>query len=348
MKIAMQLSYAGGFHEAADEVAELERAGLDLVWVAEAWGFDAPSLMGFLAARTSHVRIASGILPIFTRTPTLLAMTAAGVDFLSNGRAVLGLGASGPQVIEGWHGVAYDAPVGRTREIIAICRKVWRREKLEHHGRHYELPLGPGRGTGLGKALHLITHPVRPEIPIVVASLGRKSVEMTAELADGWLPVLWHPTRSRPYWGEALAGGLARRDASRGPLEVFAGGPVAIGEGLEGMRDLARPMLALYVGGMGARGRNFYNDVFAGLGYADAARTIQDLYLSGRKAEAAAAVPGSFLAETSLIGPEGFVRDRIAALRESGVTTLNVALGGRDRSERVRTLDRLRNLAESL
>jgi len=348
MKISTQLSYAGGFHEAADEIAELERAGLDLVWVAEGYGFDAPSLMGFLAAKTERVRIASGILPIFTRTPTLLAMTAAGVDFLSNGRAVLGLGASGPQVIEGWHGVPYDAPVARTREILEICRTVWRRETLQHAGAHYALPLPKGRGTGLGKPLHLITRPVRSEIPIVVASLGKKSVEMTAELADGWLPVLWHPTRSHPWWGDALARGLAKRDPGRAPLEVFAGGMVAIGEKLEGLRELGRPMLALYVGGMGARGKNFYNDVFAGLGYAEQARTIQDLYLAGKKQEAAAAIPASFLEETSLVGPEGFVKERIAALRESGVTTLNVSLAGRDRGERVRTLDRLQNLVAAL
>ena len=348
MKISTQLGYSGGFFETVAEVQELEKAGLDLVWVAEAYGFDGVSLMGYLAAKTESVRIASGILPIYTRTPTLLAMTAAGVDALSNGRAVLGFGASGPQVIDGFLGVEYDAPVTRTREIIEICRKVWKRERLEYKGKKYTMPLAPGKGTGLGKPLKLITRPVREEIPITVAALGPKSVEMTAELADGWLPIFYYAEKAKERWGDALAAGRAKRDPKRAPLEVFAGGAVGIGEGLEAMRGLGRPMTALYVGGMGARGKNFYNELFASYGYEKEAKQIQDLYLDGKKQEAAAAVPESFIEATTLIGPEGFVKERLAALKESGVTSLNVMLTGNTTQERVQTLDRLRNLVEML
>jgi len=348
MKISTQLGYAGGFFETVAEIQELEKAGLDLVWVAEAYGFDGVSLMGYLAAKTETVRIASGILPIYTRTPTLLAMTAAGVDALSNGRAVLGIGASGPQVIEGFHGVEYDAPVTRTREVIEICRKVWKRERLEFEGKKYRMPLEPGKGTGLGKPLKLITHPVREEVPITVAALGPKSVEMTAELADGWLPIFYYAEKAKERWGDALAAGRAKRDPNRAPLEVFAGGAVGIGEGLESMRGMGRHMTALYVGGMGARGKNFYNELFASYGYEKEAKEIQDLYLDGKKAEAAAAIPESFIEATTLIGPESFVKERLAALKESGVTTLNAALTGSTTQERVQTLDKLRNLVEQI
>jgi len=348
MKVSTQLGYSGGFLDTVGEVQELERAGLDLVWVAEAYGFDAPSLMGYLAAKTETVRIASGILPIFTRTPTLLAMSAAGVDALSNGRAVLGLGASGPQVIEGFHGIPYDAPVTRTREIIEICRRVWKRERLAFEGSKFKVPLGPDEGMGLGKPLKMITRPIREEVPIAIAALGMKSVEMTAELADGWLPVFWYAEKAKDRWGAALEAGRKKRDPARAPLEIFAGGVVGIGEGLEEMRGIGRPMAALYIGGMGARGKNFYNDVFSSYGYEEEARVIQDLYLAGKKKEAAAAIPDSFIQATSLIGSEGFVKERLAALEESGVTTLNVALMGDSTRERVQTLDKVRNLVEML
>jgi len=348
IKIATSLSYASGFLEAAEELAELERAGLDTVWVAEAYGFDAPSLMGFLAAKTEKVKIASGILPIYSRTPTLLAMTAAGVDALSNGRAVLGLGASGPQVIEGWHGVPYDAPLPRLREIISICRKVWKREVVVHDGVKYKLPLPKDTGTGLGIPLKMLTHPVRDDIPIVVASLAPKSVAMTAELADGWLPVFYLPAKAQQRWGKALAAGLAKRSPGRGGLAIYAGGLVAIGEGLESLRDRARPNIALYVGGMGARKKNFYNEVFASFGYEKEAAEIQDLYLTGKKKEAEAAIPRSFIDATTLIGPKGFVREQIAAYKESGVTHLNVGLLGRTTAERVATLDRLSEIVATL
>jgi F420-dependent oxidoreductase-like protein len=327
MEIATTLSYAGGFREAARQVSEMEKAGLDLVWIAEAYGFDAPSLMGYVAALTDTVQIGSGILPIYTRTPTLLAMTAAGVDALSEGRFHLGLGASGPQVIEGWHGVTYDAPIGRVKEIAAICRQVWTREApVVHHGRHYNVPLPEGQGSGLGKPLKIIAHPVRPRIPIWVASLGEQNVAMTAEVADGWLPILFIPDKAKDVWGDALAAGQAKRDPSLDPLMISAGGPLAIGDGEDvlRLRDLARPMVALYVGGMGAKGRNFYNDLARRYGYEKEAEEIQDLYLSGKKNEAAALVPEEMLELTSLVGPAGHVAERVAALREAGVTHLQV------------------------
>ncbi len=348
MRISTLLSYAGGFKEAVAEVAELEKAGLDVVWVPEAYSFDAPSAMGYLAAKTERVTIASGILPVYSRTPSLLAMTAAGIDSLSDGRCMLGLGASGPQVIEGFHGMPYQAPVGRIREVIEICRMVWRRERVQYMGKHYQIPLPQDQGTGLGKPLKLINHPVREEIPIAVASLGAKSVEMTAELADAWLPAFYTAEAAADVWGAAIAAGNAKRDAKRPPLEIFAGGMVAIGEGLEHLRDLARPQAALYIGGMGARTKNFYNDIFARSGYADEAKQIQDLYLSGEKKAAEEAIPDEYLAHSSLVGPEGFVRERLHALKESGVSSLNIGLAGQTRAERVAQCERLRNLVDTL
>jgi F420-dependent oxidoreductase-like protein len=337
VQISMQLSYSGGFKEAADTVAGLEKAGLDLVWVAEAYGFDGPSLMGYLAAKTETVQIASGILPIYTRTPTLIAMTAAGIDALSDGRCQLGLGASGPQVIEGFHGVRYDAQLGRTREIIEICREVWaREEKLVHDGKYYKLPLPEGEGTGLGKPLKIIAHPVRPRIPIWVASLGPKNVALTAEMADGWMPIFFDPAKARDVWGDDLDEGAAKRDASLDPLQITAGGLVAIGDDVKGYLDFMRPMVALYVGGMGARGRNFYNSLFQRYGYEAEAAAIQDLYLDGKKDEAAAQVPQEFLEAISLVGPEGYVKERLAAFAEAGVTHLNVtpiATGGQTQAD---------------
>jgi F420-dependent oxidoreductase-like protein len=325
MQVTMQLSYAGGFKESAQQVSELEKAGLDLAWVAEAYGFDGVSLMGYLAASTETVQIASGILPIYTRTPTLLAMTAAGVDALSDGRCHLGLGASGPQVIEGWHGVPYDKPLARTREIVDICRKVWAREdRLTADGPLYPLPLPEGQGTGLGKPLKIIAHPVRNRIPIWIASLGPKNVETTAEIADGWMPLFFHPEKAKDVWGDDLARGAEKRSADLDPLMINAGGIVAIGDDVESIRDFSRPMIALYVGGMGAKGRNFYNDLVCRYGFEEEAAEIQDLYLAGKKQEAAAIVPDALLEATSLCGPEGYVREKIAAFAEAGVTHLNI------------------------
>ncbi len=262
MKLSMTLSYAGGFAESARQAAELEKVGLDVVWVAEAYSFDAPSYMGYLAAKTERVEIGSAILPIYSRTPTLIAMTAAGVDAISGGRCHLGLGASGPQVIEGFHGVPYDRPLARTREIIEICRDVWAREApLTHDGAAYHIPLPAGEGTGLGKPLKLINHPVRSRIPIWVAALGEKNVAMTAEVADGWLPIFFVPEKVKEVFGPSLDAGAAKRDPSLDTLQIAAGGIFAIGEHAEvvSIRDMGRGGAALYIGGMGAKGRNFYN-----------------------------------------------------------------------------------------
>lgn len=327
MKISMQMPYSGRFEKSVEQTVALEKAGLDIVYVAEAYSFDAVSAMGYLAAKTNTVQIASGILPIYTRTPTLLGMTAAGLDFISDGRCILGLGASGPQVIEGFHGVHYDAPLGRTREIIEICRKLWaREEKLTYDGRYYRLPLpvAESKTGGLGKPLKIINHPLRPSIPIHIASLGPKNIELTAELADGWLPIFYVPEKAELAFGEGLKKGLAKRSSDLGPLDVVAGGTVCIGDDVKSVLDFARPGVALYVGGMGAREKNFYNQVVCRYGYEAEAKNIQDLYLDGKKDEAAAAIPMELLEGMNLVGSEGYVRERIAAFQEAGVTVLNV------------------------
>jgi F420-dependent oxidoreductase-like protein len=324
------MGYGDGFLESVDRVVKLEEVGLDVVWVAEVYGSDAATRLGYLAARTQRVELASGILPIYSRTPALLAQTAAGLDEISNGRAILGLGASGPQVIEGWHGVPYDRPVQRTREIVEICRMAWRRQELRYDGRVLKLPLPAEQGTGLGKALKLLSHPARDRIPIYLASMGDRSVELAAEVAEGWLPIFFVPEKADSIWGNALRRGLEKRSPDLGPLEIAAGGALAIGEGLEGLRDLARPNLALYVGGMGARTKNFYNDLVRLYGYEQEARQIQDLYLSGQKRAAEALVPTQLLESLSLIGPEGYVKDRIAAFKAAGVTLLDLQPIGPD------------------
>ena len=327
MRVSTMLDYSRGVKESADHVAELERAGLDMVWVAEAYGLDAPSQLGYIAARTTRIELGSAILPIYSRTPVLLAQTAAGIDALSEGRFNLGIGASGPQVIEGWHGVPYSKPLERTREIVGICRQVWRRDVVTNDGL-YPIPLPPERGTGLGKPLKLINRPVRERIPIWVAAMGPKNVAMTAEVAEGWLPFLYWPERAADVWGDALAEGAARRSPELPPLEVAAGSILAIGDDVEGLRDVFRPVAALYIGGMGAKGRNFYNTLTRRYGYEKEAEEIQELYLSGKKQEAAAAVPAELLEKTSLVGPAGYVRERIAAFEEAGVTMLNVTILG--------------------
>jgi F420-dependent oxidoreductase-like protein len=329
----MPLSYSGGFAESARQVAELEKVGLDVVWVAEAYGYDAPSMMGFLAAQTERVEIGAAILPIYSRTPTLIAMTAAGIDALSGGRCILGLGASGPQVIEGFHGVPYDRPLTRTREIIEVCRKVWAREEpLTHDGPVFHIPLPAGEGTGLGKALKIIGRPERSRIPIWVAALGQKNVAMTAEVADGWLPLFFVPEKAKEVFGASLEAGTAKRDETLEPLQIAAGGLLAIGEESEvgPIRELGRSMAALYIGGMGAKGKNFYNDLAVRYGYEQEAAEIQDLYLAGHKKEAAAKVPAELLEGTSLCGPVGYIRDRLAAMSDAGVTHVNVTPVGGD------------------
>jgi F420-dependent oxidoreductase-like protein len=339
----MFLNYAGGFSETVAELADFERAGVDIVFVPEAYSFDAVSQLGFIAAKTEQMQIGSGIFPLYSRTPALLAMTAAGLDYVSGGRFTLGLGASGPQVIEGWHGVAYDAPIGRSREIIEICRMVWRRDRVAYQGRYYHLPLAGG--TGLGKPLKLINHPVRERIPIALAAIGPKNVAVAAELAESWMPIFYLPEKAGAVWGDAVAEGRAKRDPALGPLDVIAHAPLAIGDDVAGLREASRPQLALYIGGMGARGRNFYYDLACRFGYEAEARSIQDAYLDGRKAEAEALVPAELTERISLIGPAGYVAERLAAFRESGVTTLNVTPLAPTHEGRVRLIEQVRALS---
>jgi F420-dependent oxidoreductase-like protein len=327
MKLSSALMYAGNPREAADQVGALEKAGLDTIWVAEAYGFDSPTLMGYLAAKTETVEIGSAILNVYSRTPGALLQTAAGLDNVSGGRAIIGLGASGPQVIEGFHGLPYANPLGRTREIIELIRSGLRREPLVHEGT-FNIPLTKEHGavTGLGKPLKLLVKPERESIPLYIAALGEKSVAGSAEYADGWIPFLYHPERAASVWGDALAKGTAKRHEGLGPLEVVAGGMVAIGEGPEtkALLDFARPLYALYIGGMGAKSKNFYNTLFRQYGYEKEAEEIQNLYLDGKKQEAEAMIPLDFLEATNLVGPESYVKERIEAYRESGVTNLQI------------------------
>jgi F420-dependent oxidoreductase-like protein len=347
VRIGIQASYSGGFQETAAEIRDLESAGLDLAAVAEVYTFDAVSQLGFLAAVTERVELLSAIFPIYSRTPTLTAMTAAGLDFVSNGRFTLGLGASGPQVIEGWHGVPYDAPLQRTREVVEICRAVWRRERVEHHGKTYDIPLPADQGTGLGKPLKLINTPVRERIPVMLAALGPKNVELAAEIAEAWEPIFFMPERAQSVWGDALAAGKAKRDPELADLQVVTGVPVAIGDGLDeaALLDRVRPSLALYIGGMGARGRNFYNDLAVRYGFEAEAREIQDLYLDGKKDEAAGKVPDELVRATSLIGPEGHVAERVAAFAEAGVSTLMLQPLDGSPASRLTTVETMKRLA---
>lgn len=342
MKLSMPLMYDGNPREAADQVAALENAGLDTVWVAEAYGYDSPTLMGYLAAKTETIEIASAILNIYSRTPGTLIQTAAGLDNVSGGRAIIGLGASGPQVIEGWHGVPYSKPLGRTRELIDLLRAGIRREKLTAEG-IFNIPLDKEHGavTGLGKELKILTHPERSAVPIYIAGLGQKSVEQTAEIADGWLPFLFIPEKFESVWGESLKAGTAKRSADLGQLEIAAGGLCAIGDDVKGMLDFARPMAALYIGGMGARGKNFYNDLAVQYGYEAEAKLIQDLYLDGKKKEAEAAVPLELLELSNLVGPASYVKERIEAYRAAGVTNLQITPGAEDPAALVREVKEL-------
>ncbi len=344
MRIGIALDYSGGFHEAADRVVELEKSGIDVAVVAEAYSFDAVSQLGFLAARTSTVELASGVFPIYVRTPSLLAMTAAGLDFVSGGRFRLGIGTSGPQVMEGFHGVEFDAPLGRTREVVEICRQVWRRERVQYDGKHYQVPLPKDRGTGLGKPLQLINQPVRERIPISIAALGPKNVELTAEIAEGWQPVFFHPEKAASVWGEPLAAGTAKRDPALGALDVMVHTSLAIGEDVDDRLSWTKPQLALYLGGMGAKGRNFYHNLAMRYGYGEVANRIQELYLSGRKREAIDAVPDELVRAISLIGPRGFIAERLAAFVEAGVTTLLVSPMTKDPGESVRYVEEVLEL----
>jgi F420-dependent oxidoreductase-like protein len=345
MRFGILMDYSGGFREAVDHVVELEKIGVDIAMVAEAYSYDAVSQLGYLAAKTSTIELGSGVFPIYIRTPSLLAMTAAGLDYVSDGRFRLGIGTSGPQVMEGFHGVAFDAPLGRTREVVDICRQVWRRERVQYDGKYYQVPLPSDRGTGLGKPLQLINHPVRERIPITIAALGPKNVELTAEIAEGWQPVFFQPEKADEVWGDALRAGFAKRDPALGPLDVIVSAGVAIGDDVDDRLAWAKPQLALYIGGMGARGRNFYHNLATRYGFGDVANRIQDLFLAGKKAEAIDAVPDELVRQISLVGPSGFVKERLAAYAEAGVTTLLVSSLTSDRREFIRWIEELQALS---
>jgi F420-dependent oxidoreductase-like protein len=326
MKLSTSIGFTGDPAKLAQRARDLESAGIDRLWGGEVYGFDLVSVLAYLAGQTERVELMTGILPVYSRSPALIAQTAATIDTLSRGRFVLGLGTSGPQVIEGWHGYPFAKPLGRTRDTIEICRKVWSGERVAHEGKAFSLPLPEGEGTGLGKPLKLMDRPYRRQIPIVVASIGPRNVELTAELADGWQLIHFVPDRFEQVWGESLAAGLARRSEALGDLDIIAGGSVALGDGphVTEAREAARATIAFYVGGMGARSKNFYNDLFKRYGWEAEAEQIQELFLSGRRAEATAAVPDEYLDLSMLCGDEGYVRERLQVYKEVGVTHLNI------------------------
>jgi F420-dependent oxidoreductase-like protein len=318
MKLGLSLGYAPPGTNPADLfplVEEAERLGFDSAWVAEAWGTDAVSVLGWLAAKTERIKLGSAIMQIPGRTPANTAMTAATLDLLSGGRFLLGLGTSGPQVVEGWHGQPWGKPLGKTREYVEIVRTALRRDVVEHDGEHYGIPYdGPG-ATGLGKPLKLMLRPLRAEIPIYLAALGPKNVALAAEIADGWLPIFVTPERFDDAFGPSLA-------AAPAGFEIAATASVLVGDDVAALRDTLRPHVALYVGGMGAKGRNFYNSLVRRYGWEAEAERIQELYLSGKQREAIAAVPDELVDAVSLVGPKERIAERLEAWRETPVTTL--------------------------
>ena len=327
MKLGLQLGYwgAGPPEHAAEQVAEAERLGFDSIWTAEAYGSDALTPLAWWGSRTSTVRLGTALCQLSARTPTAMGMAAITLDHLSGGRFVLGLGVSGPQVVEGWYGQPFDKPLARTREYVDVVRQViTRTAPVTSDGPHYPLPY-PG-GTGLGKALKPIVHPLRNEIPIILGAEGPKNVALAAEVADGWFPIFFSPNAMKAFEA-SLAEGFARPGARRSPadFEVIALAPTLVDDDVERAADAYRPFLALYIGGMGAKSANFHFDVFARMGYEAEARVVQELYLEGRKEEAAAAVPTSLVEDVALIGPKEKIRDDLEAWRESIATTLLVS-----------------------
>jgi F420-dependent oxidoreductase-like protein len=295
---------------------EAERLGYDSAWAAEAWGTDCITVLSWLGATTTTIKLGSAIMQIPGRTPANTAMTAATLDLLSGGRFLLGLGTSGPQVVEGWHGQDWGKPLLKTREYIEIVRAALRREVVEHHGEHYDIPRG--NGTGLGKPLKLMMRPLRAEIPIYLAAISPRAVDQACEIADGWLPIFWSPEQAP----RVFAGALAK---ARPGFDVAACAPALLIDDVQAGRDALKPYYGLYIGGMGARGKNFYNDLCRRYGYEAEAEAIQELYLEGKKREAAALVPDAFVDSVALVGPRERLAERLKAWRESGATTLLVS-----------------------
>ncbi|GAA2669491.1 MULTISPECIES: LLM class F420-dependent oxidoreductase [Actinosynnema] len=322
MRLGLNLGYWGAGNDAANlELArEADRLGFSVVWAAEAYGSDAPSVLSWVAAHTERVDVGSAIMQIPARTPAMAAMTAATLDTLSGGRFRMGLGVSGPQVSEGWHGVRFDKPLARTREYVEIVRTALRRERLRHEGEHYVLPLPDGPG----KALTLTVHPVREHIPLYLAAVGPKNVQLAGEIADGWLALFFSPEQAGESLDLLRAG---REKAGKGldGFDVVPTAPLVVGEDWRACADLVRPYAALYVGGMGSRQKNFYNDLAVRMGYAAEAAEVQERYLAKDYAGAMAALPLEFLDATSLLGPVERIADRMAAYAQAGVTTLTVS-----------------------
>jgi F420-dependent oxidoreductase-like protein len=307
-------------------IKEADKLGFHSVWTAEAYGSDAVTPATWVAAQTERINVATGIMQMPARTPAMTAMTASTLDQLSGGRFLLGLGASGPQVVEGWHGVAYGNAMRRTREYIQIVRQIWAREKPnEFAGELYQIPYRGPDATGLGKPLKSILR--GRQIPIYVAAIGPQSVRQVAEIADGWLPIFWSPQRAPKVFKESLDAGFKKAGGGKGlhNFDIAASATVIVNQDVKACLGFVKPVLALYIGGMGARGKNFYNDLACRYGFAGEAKKIQDLYLDGKKEEAAAAVPDELADEVALVGPPERIRDRLAAWRESGIQTLIVA-----------------------
>jgi F420-dependent oxidoreductase-like protein len=343
MKLGVHIGYWGMGLTSADQleiVQEAERLGYDSVWAAEAYGSDTATVLGWLAGQTSKIRLGAGIFQMPGRSAAMTAMTAATIDQLSDGRMILGIGSSGPQVSEGWHGVRFGKQLARTRDYVAVLRQALARERLEYHGETIDLPLPDGPG----KALKLTIGTVQERIPIFIAAIGPKNTQLAAEIADGVIPTLFSPEHVTVMRDE-LATGVARAGGGKTveDVEIAPQVQVYVGDDLAAARDLMRPFIALYVGGMGSREKNFYNQLVQRYGYEDEARTIQDLYLEGRRDEAMAAIPDALIDTVSLCGTRDHVRDRIAAFRDAGVGTLGVTPVAFTKDDR---LEQLRLVAE--
>jgi len=341
MKLGLHIGYWGLGLTSQDQLAlvqEAERLGFDSVWAAEAYGSDAATVLGWLAAGTSRIKLGSAIFQMPARSPAMTAMTAATLDQLSGGRMLLGIGSSGPQVAEGWHGQRFAHQLQRTREYITVVRKALARERLEFHGETLELPLPDGPG----KALKLTIAPVQERIPVYLAAIGPKNTQLAGEIADGWIPTLFSPEHVAEF-RPLLEEGAARSGRSLEGFDVAPTVSLNITDDLDAGRDSMRPFIALYVGGMGSRERNFYNALVCRYGFQEAAQQVQDLYLEGKKEEAAAALPTELIDAVALVGPADRIRERLAVYREAGVGTLGVTPMAWDAQGR---LEQLRQLAE--